>query len=64
MNITAADLLDGESLIQTKNANAIIRIDEYRLSRLSFDQLMWMVGMKDKEMILCLLQPLKQSLRN
>ena len=51
MNITDADLLDGERLIQTKNANAVIKIDEHGLSRFAFDQLMWTVGMKGKEAI-------------
>ena len=51
MNITDADLLDGESLIQTKSANAVIKIDEHGLSRFAFDQLMWTIGMKGKEAI-------------
>ena len=51
MKITDADLLDSEKLIQTKNANAVIKVDEHGLSRFAFDQLMWMVGMKGKEAI-------------
>jgi len=51
MKITDGDLLDSEKLIQTKNANAVIKIDEYGLSQFAFDQLMWTVGMKGKEAI-------------
>lgn len=49
--MTEADLLDGETLIQAKNANAVIKMDQHGLSRFAFDQLMWTVGMKGKEAI-------------
>lgn len=51
MNINDEDLFDNERLIQTKNANAIIKVDEYGLSQFAFDQLMWTVGMEGHEAI-------------
>jgi hypothetical protein len=51
MNITQDDLLADESLLESKAANAVIKIDEHGLSRFAFDQLMWTVGMKGKEAI-------------
>jgi hypothetical protein len=51
MNTTPDDLLAGENVILSKNANAIISVDEQGLSRFAFDQLMWTVGMQGKEAI-------------
>jgi hypothetical protein len=51
MNIDQSDLLSGESVILSKGANAVIKISDYGLSRIAFDQLMWTVGMKGKEAI-------------
>jgi hypothetical protein len=51
MNTTPDDLLAGETVILSKNANAIISVDENGLSRFAFDQLMWTVGMQGKEAI-------------
>jgi hypothetical protein len=51
MNTTPDDLLAGETVILSKNANAIITVDEQGLSRFAFDQLMWTVGMQGKEAI-------------
>jgi hypothetical protein len=51
MNTTPDDLLAGENVILSKNANAIINVDEQGLSRFAFDQLMWTVGMQGKEAI-------------
>ncbi|MBD2189465.1 GRAM domain-containing protein [Pseudanabaena mucicola] len=45
------DLLPDERIILSKTANAIIKIDEYGLSRFAFNQLMVFVGMQGKEAI-------------
>jgi hypothetical protein len=46
-----SDLLQGERLLLSKFANAIIRPADYHLSRFAADDLLWLVGMKDKEAI-------------
>jgi hypothetical protein len=51
MDIKLDDLLPSEELIQSKMANSMIKVDEAGLSRLAFDQLNWLVGMKGKEAI-------------
>jgi hypothetical protein len=51
MNNAPDDLLAGENVILSKNANSIISLDQYGLSRFAFDQLMWAVGMQGKEAV-------------
>ena len=43
--------LQGEGLIASKAANAVIRLDEYGLSELAVGQLMGLIGMSGKEAI-------------
>jgi hypothetical protein len=45
------DLLRGEELLVSKFANAVVTPAEHGLSRFAADDLMWTVGMKDKEAI-------------
>ncbi|MGW3909913.1 hypothetical protein ACWEBX_00025 [Streptomyces sp. NPDC005070] len=45
------DLLPGEGIILRKNANAVIDVRQAGLSRFAFDDLMWLVGMRNKEAI-------------
>ncbi|MEU2854583.1 hypothetical protein [Streptomyces syringium] len=51
MALSANDLLPGEVVQVSKNANVVITVDEVGLSRFAFDQLMWMVGLQGKEAI-------------
>ena len=51
MNIEQNDLFDGERVILSKAANSIIKINDYGLKRLPFDQLMPLVGLQGKEAI-------------
>jgi hypothetical protein len=51
MDIEQSDLFDGEQVLLSKAANSIIKINDYGLSRLPFDQLMPLVGFKGKEAI-------------
>ncbi|MFB8790079.1 MAG: hypothetical protein U7123_14775 [Potamolinea sp.] len=51
MDINQQDLLNGESLLLSKAANAVIRISDYGLKRLPYDQLMSVVGFKGQEAI-------------
>ncbi|WP_051767241.1 hypothetical protein [Streptomyces sp. NRRL S-37] len=51
MNLDEADLLPGEILLLTKNANAVVDVQEAGLSRFAFDGLMWTVGMGGQEAI-------------
>ena len=51
MNLKPIDLLPGETVLLSKPANAIIRIDEHGLSRFVLDHLMWTVGMQGREAI-------------
>jgi len=51
MQFRDADLLEGERLLTSKLANAIIRPADYDLSRFFADDLLWTVGMKNKEAI-------------
>lgn len=44
-------LLSGESIIETKGANFLLRLDEHGLPRFRFDGAMGMVGMTDQEAI-------------
>jgi hypothetical protein len=46
-----ADLLPGEAVILTKNANAVIDVGAAGLSRFAYDDLMWAVGMAGREAI-------------
>ncbi|MEU9135237.1 hypothetical protein AB0D33_04550 [Streptomyces sp. NPDC048404] len=49
--LNSADLLPGEGIILRKNANAVIDVRQAGLSRFAFDDLMWLVGMRNKEAI-------------
>jgi hypothetical protein len=51
MNIDESELLPGERMILSKGANAVIRLDEYGLSRLPADQIMRLIGFAGKEAI-------------
>lgn len=51
MNLDSSALLPGETVRLRKNANAVVAIDEYGLSRFAFDHLMGTVGMRGKEAI-------------
>jgi hypothetical protein len=51
MKIEDSDLLPGERVIVSKPANAVIRLEEYGLSRFPADQLMWAIGFAGKEAI-------------
>lgn len=51
MGLASSGLLPGETLILSKNANAVIEIDEHGLSRFAFDHLMGVIGMRGKEAI-------------
>jgi hypothetical protein len=51
MALRAEELLPTEAVLLTKNANAVIRLDEFGLSRFAFDGLMGVVGMYGKEAI-------------
>lgn len=51
MKVEDADLLPGERVLLSKPANAVIRLDEYGLSRFPADQLMWVAGFAGKEAI-------------
>jgi hypothetical protein len=49
VNIEPSELLPGERMILSKGANAIIRLDEYGLSRLPADQITRLIGFAGKE---------------
>ncbi|MGW0969639.1 hypothetical protein [Streptomyces sp. NPDC002516] len=49
--LNSEDLLPGEGIILRKNANAVIDVRAAGLSRFAFDDLMWLVGMRNKEAI-------------
>jgi hypothetical protein len=49
--MSALELLPGERRILAKAANAVIRLDEYQLSRLPNDQLMGMIGFAGQEAV-------------
>lgn len=51
MDIKQTDLFEGERVLLSKGANAVIKINDYGLKRLPFDQLMPLVGFKGKEAI-------------
>src|SRR5215212_2488047 len=51
MSLAAADLLPGEQVLESKPANAVVKLSEHGLSRFAFDKYMWVAGMKDKEAI-------------
>jgi hypothetical protein len=51
MDIQQSDLFDGERVLLSKAANSIIKINDYGLKRLPFDQLMPLVGFQGKEAI-------------
>ena len=51
MRLKPIDLLPGETVLLSKAANTIIRIDEHGLSRFVLDHLMWTVGMQGREAI-------------
>ena len=51
MEITQADLLSDEKITLSKNANVVIKLTDYGLSKFAFDKYMWAVGMKGKESI-------------
>jgi hypothetical protein len=48
---SAVDLLPGEQLLETRAANAVVKLSDYGLSRFAFDKYMWVAGMKGKEAI-------------
>ncbi|MGW1536441.1 hypothetical protein [Streptomyces aureus] len=49
--LRSGDLLPGEGIILRKNANAVIDVRAAGLSRFAFDDLMWLVGMRNAEAI-------------
>jgi hypothetical protein len=51
MDIQQSDLFAGERVLLSKAANSIIKINDYGLKRLPFDQLMPLVGFQGKEAI-------------
>ena len=51
MALSTADLLPTEAVLLSKNANVVIRPDEYGLSQFAFDGLMDAVGMYGREAI-------------
>ena len=51
MFITQKDLLTNENILLEKNANAVIKLTDYGLSKFAFDKYMWTIGMKGKEAI-------------
>lgn len=51
MKIDATELLDGEKLLTSKPANAVIKLTDYGLKRLPYDHLMNLTGFKGKEAI-------------
>ncbi|MEH2012276.1 GRAM domain-containing protein [Nostoc sp.] len=51
MNINNQDILSGEILLCSKAANAIIKISDYDLKSLPYNQLISIIGFKDKEAI-------------
>lgn len=51
MNLTQTDLLSNENVILEKDANAVIKLTDYGLSKFAFDKYMWAIGMKGKEAI-------------
>ncbi|MDM8556144.1 GRAM domain-containing protein [Desulfococcaceae bacterium HSG7] len=51
MKLIDDDIFDGESIIQTKKANAVIKVDEYGLKKFGFDKFLSIYGMKGKDAI-------------
>ncbi|NET33831.1 MAG: hypothetical protein F6K19_17725 [Cyanothece sp. SIO1E1] len=51
MNIKSEDLFEGEKVILSKNSNLIVTPKEFGLKKFAFDDLLWTVGMKNKEAI-------------
>ena len=51
MNIKLEDLFEGETVILSKNSNLIVQPKEFGLKKFAFDDLLWTVGMKNKEAI-------------
>ncbi|MFI0960908.1 hypothetical protein ACH4S8_05760 [Streptomyces sp. NPDC021080] len=49
--LKSEELLPGEGIILRKNANAVIDVRAAGLSRFAFDDLMWLVGMRNAEAI-------------
>lgn len=47
--LRSQDLLPGEKIVTGELSNFVIRIDHVGLKRFAFDQLLWTVGMKNKE---------------
>lgn len=47
--IDEADLLPGERVLLTRPANLVIRPKDFGLDSFAFDDLLWAVGMKDRE---------------
>jgi hypothetical protein len=51
MSVPDGVLLPGESILNTKRANAIVRPTDYGLARFPFDKYMGLVGMKGSEAV-------------
>jgi hypothetical protein len=51
MSAPAVELLPGEQVLESKAANAVVKLSEHGLSRFAFDKYMWVAGMKEKEAI-------------
>ncbi len=49
MNIKPEDLFEGEKVILSKNSNLIVTPKEFGLKKFAYDDLLWTVGMKNKE---------------
>lgn len=49
MNIKLEDLFEGEKVIFLKNLNLIVILKEFGLKKFVYDDLLWIVGMKNKE---------------
>jgi len=49
VSLDSSDLLPNESIILSSSANLIIQPKEFGLGKFAFDDLLWTVGMKDKE---------------
>ena len=51
MELEAVELLDGEQIVLSKAANAVIKLSDYGLQHLPYDQLTNLIGFKGKEAI-------------
>ena len=51
MDLEATELLEGEQASLSKAANAVIKLSDYGLKNLPYDQLMNLVGFKNKEAV-------------